>query len=196
MIMTIRTRFFFAVFAAILSIEFQVSARQAASNPHHTVNADRIEKTNMRGRVRVAQHEHMQHGRQMKGGMGKDKEGAKEHQHGHHPESMSPRSMLAPAEGAEVEILAPRPMQVVHGDEVPLKYRLVKGKRGHHVHAYVDGVLMGMFQRDEGTLIGEGTLTGVEPGRHTLELRTVTADHKTELDAIDVVDFSVQGHKD
>jgi len=124
--------------------------------------------------------------------MGEEKHGEGAHGHPDHSEKMSSRSVLEPAEGARVEILSPRPMQVFQGDEILLRYSFVKGKRGHHVHAYIDGTLMGMFKRDDGTLIGEGTLTGVKPGRHTLELRTVTADHKTELDAIDIVDFSVE----
>ena len=58
--------------------------------------------------------------------------------------------------------------------------------RGQHVHAYIDGELMGMFDS------AQGTLTGVKPGKHTLELRVVTADHNTELDAIDKVEFTVR----
>jgi hypothetical protein len=45
---------------------------------------------------------------------------------------------------------------------------------------------MGMFESEK------GALTGVKPGKHTLELRVVTSDHNTELDATDKVDFSVQ----
>ncbi len=57
---------------------------------------------------------------------------------------------------------------------------------GHHVHAYVPGELMGMFQSKT------GTLTGLQPGRHILELRVVAEDHRTELDAFDHVKFTVK----
>jgi hypothetical protein len=64
-------------------------------------------------------------------------------------------------------------------------YRIA-GKRGHHVHAYVDGELMGMFQS------GAGALNGLKPGPHTLELRVVAEDHQTELDAFDRIEFMVK----
>lgn len=92
----------------------------------------------------------------------------------------------APAEGASVKIVSPRNGQVVKGDEVPLEYKLTKGRRGEHVHAYIDGEIMGMFASET------GTLTGIQPGKHTLELRVVTGDHTTELDARDKVDFIVK----
>jgi hypothetical protein len=63
---------------------------------------------------------------------------------------------------------------------------LTKGKRGHHVHAYIDGELMGMFTGKQ------GTLNGIKPGAQVLELRVVTADHQTELDARDRVEFFVK----
>jgi hypothetical protein len=93
---------------------------------------------------------------------------------------------LHPPEGASVKILSPKPGAVIKGDTVPLRFKLVKGKRGEHVHAYVDGELMGMFKSET------GTLTGIKPGRHTLELRVVAADHETELDATDRVTFVVE----
>jgi hypothetical protein len=95
-------------------------------------------------------------------------------------------AVLEPAEGAAVKILTPSQDQVFTGDQIPLQFELVKGKRGQHVHAYIDGELMGMFESTK------GTLTGVKPGKHTLELRVVTSDHKTELDATDKMDFSVK----
>ncbi|MBI4489664.1 MAG: transposase [Deltaproteobacteria bacterium] len=73
----------------------------------------------------------------------------------------------------------------VRGDQVSIHFKLVKGKRGEHVHAYVDGELMGMFKS------GKGTLTGIAPGKHTLVLRVVARDHVTELDAQDSVKFEV-----
>lgn len=96
-------------------------------------------------------------------------------------------SGLQPAEGAKVTILAPQEGQLFSSDEVPIKYQFVKGKRGNHLHAYVDGELVGMFSAPE-----SGTLTGVRPGRHTVELRVVATDHVTELDAIDSVHFVVK----
>src|SRR5206468_5125960 len=88
-------------------------------------------------------------------------------------------SALEPAEGAGVKIVSPRPGQVVKGDRVPLEFKWTKGKRGHHVHAYVDGKLMGMFEGSR------ATLTGIKPGQHTLELRVSAADHQAELNATD-----------
>jgi hypothetical protein len=93
---------------------------------------------------------------------------------------------LKPAEGAEVSIVVPAHGAVFAADEIPLHFTLVKGKRGEHVHAYVDGELMGMFKSDR------GTLTGIEPGSHVLELRVAAEDHKTELDAVDRVEFAVE----
>ena len=102
-----------------------------------------------------------------------------------HTVKMPPKSALKPAEGASVEILSPKAGQSIKGDAVLLQFKMIKGKRGNHVHAYVDGELMGMFESEK------GTLNGIKPGKHTLELRVVTADHNTELDATDRVDFSV-----
>lgn len=93
-------------------------------------------------------------------------------------------SSLHPAEGAKVIILSPKEGHVFTGDAVPLTYKFTKGKQGSHLHVYVDGELMGMFRDPE-----RGILTGVPPGSHTLELRVVTEDHQTELDAADTVHF-------
>jgi putative copper export protein len=98
----------------------------------------------------------------------------------------APPSKLEPAEGASVKILSPSPQQAFVGDKVPLKFNFTKGKRGQHVHAYVDGELMGMFESKQ------GTLNGIRPGRHILELRVVAADHQTELDATDRIEFIVK----
>ena len=93
---------------------------------------------------------------------------------------------LQPAEGASVRILSPRNGQMFKGDQIPISFRLVKGKKGEHVHAYVDGELMGMFSSEK------GSLNGIKPGHHTLELRVVTGDHKTELNAADRIRFTVK----
>jgi putative copper export protein len=92
----------------------------------------------------------------------------------------------ASPEGASVKILSPATGQVFAGDKVPLRIDLTKGSHGHHVHAYIDGELMGMFQSKA------GTLNGLTPGRHLLELRVVAEDHQTELDAFDRVEFMVK----
>ena len=103
-----------------------------------------------------------------------------------HADKMPDKSTLQPAEGASVKIISPKAGQVIKGDEVLLQFKLTKGKRGEHVHAYVDGNMMGMFQTEK------GTLNGIKPGHHTLELRVTTADHETELDATDKVDFTTK----
>jgi hypothetical protein len=93
---------------------------------------------------------------------------------------------LRPAEGAGIKILSPTKGQVIKGDKVPIEFKLTKGKRGHHAHAYIDGQLVGMFES------AKGTLNGVKPGKHTLELRVVADDHQTELDATDRVEFEAK----
>jgi len=103
-----------------------------------------------------------------------------------HSEKMPPKSALKPAEGASIKIVSPRKDQVLKGDSVPLEFKLTKGKRGHHAHAYVDGQLMGMFDSEK------GTLNGIKPGKHTLELRVVTSNHNVELDATDKVAFTTK----
>jgi hypothetical protein len=103
-----------------------------------------------------------------------------------HSDKMSDTSTLQPAEGASVKIISPTAGQVIKGDKVPLQFKLTKGKRGEHVHAYVDGEMMGMFKTEK------GTLNGLKPGQHTLELRVVTADHNTELAATDKVTFTAK----
>ena len=93
---------------------------------------------------------------------------------------------LQPAQGASVKIIAPANYQSITGDRVDLHFKLTKGKQGHHAHAYIDGELMGMFEGDR------GTLNGIKPGKHVLELRVVADDHQTELDASDKVVFTAQ----
>ena len=100
-------------------------------------------------------------------------------------EKKSPAA-LKPAEGAGIKILTPTKGQIFKGDKVEIHYKLTKGKRGHHAHAYVDGELMGMFESEK------GTLNGIKPGKHNLELRVVADDHTTELDAKDRVEFAVK----
>jgi hypothetical protein len=119
--------------------------------------------------------------------------GAAQHDHAPPPGSpvavtreKSAKPALKPAEGASIKILSPTKGQAFKGDKVPVEFKLTKGKRGHHAHAYVDGELMGMFESEK------GTLNGVKPGKHTLELRVVAEDHQTELNATDKVEFTVK----
>ena len=93
---------------------------------------------------------------------------------------------LQPAQGASVKIIAPVNNQSVTGDRVELRFKLTKGNQGHHAHAYIDGELTGMFEGNK------GTLNGIKPGKHTLEVRVVADDHQTELDASDKVVFTAK----
>ena len=106
--------------------------------------------------------------------------------HSQHRLAAASQSAPTPAAGVEIKILSPREGDVVHGDQVPIVFRMTGGKSGYHAHAYVDGELMGMFETRN------GTLTGIAPGAHTLELRIVAADHQTELDASDRIHFVVK----
>jgi hypothetical protein len=102
------------------------------------------------------------------------------------PQKTPAKSSLKPAEDASVKILVPTKGQTFNGDQIPIQFKLVKGKAGHHVHAYVDNELMGMFEGEK------GTLNGIKSGSHVLKLRVVAGDHKTELDASDEVSFTVK----
>ena len=112
---------------------------------------------------------------------------ASDHMMNHMDQGEMHPSKLQPAEGASVKILSPKEGQVFKGDEIPMRYKFTKGKMGAHLHAYVDGELMGMFSDPE-----KGTLTGIPPGHHILEMRVVAEDHVTELDASDRVHFVVK----
>lgn len=101
-----------------------------------------------------------------------------------HGDKMAPQSKLKPAQGASVKIISPKPGQLVKGDSVSIEFQMKKGKIGEHVHAYLDGEMAGMFKS------AKGTLNGLKPGQHTLELRVATSDHNTELDATDKVTFT------
>jgi hypothetical protein len=103
-----------------------------------------------------------------------------------HHEMAPPKAALQPAEGASIKILSPKKGAVLKGEQIPLQFKLVKGKRGEHVHAYVDGQMMGMFKSEK------GTLNGIKPGKHVLELRVATPDHQIELNATDRVEFVVK----
>lgn len=112
--------------------------------------------------------------------------GAPHHHDGHDHTHTAHTGELLPAEGASVKIISPENDQLFTSDTVPLEFDLVRGKYGHHVHAYVNGELVGMFESEK------GTLTGIEPGKHVLELRVTTKDHNSELAATDTVSFTVR----
>jgi hypothetical protein len=104
-----------------------------------------------------------------------------------HREKMPPRAAPKPPQGASVKIISPKAGQVIKGAAaVALEFQMNKGKIGEHVHAYADGEMAGMFK---GT---KGTLNGLKPGQHTLEIRVATNDHKTELDATDKITFTTK----
>ena len=99
-----------------------------------------------------------------------------------------PEKKPAKAAGkTSVKILSPRPGQIFKSDEVPVRLRFVKRTaRDHLVQAYVDGKLRGGFQGEK------GTLHGIAPGRHTLEVRLSAVDQKTDLNAAGKVSFVVE----
>src|SRR6267142_3035865 len=101
-------------------------------------------------------------------------------------EKKSAKSALEPAQGASVKIISPKAGQAIKGDSVPLEFKMTKGKIGEHVHAYVDGEMAGMFKGSK------GTLNGIKPGQHTLELRVLNGAATTELDATDKVTFTTK----
>jgi hypothetical protein len=132
---------------------------------------------------------HMEHGTEKPGAGSTQESGMPGHKHGKDDESASQKKGLKPAEGARVEILSPKEGQVFKSDEIPVHFEFVKGKRGHHIHAYVDGELMGMFESEK------GTLTGIQPGKHVLEARVATQEHGVELNATDKLRFVVETKK-
>ena len=102
------------------------------------------------------------------------------------PVKTTAKPALKPAEGASIKIVAPKKDQIIKGDKVAMEFKLTKGKYGHHAHAYVDGELMGMFESEK------GTPNRIKPWKHTLELRVIAEDHKTELDATDKVTYTTK----
>jgi len=131
----------------------------------------------------AAQPTHEDHVKHGTGEEGSTHHSTTEHKHRTDDQRALEKKDLQPAEGASVKILSPKEGQVFKGDKIPVHFEFVKGKRGHHIHAYVDGELMGMFETEQ------GTLTGIQPGKHVLEVRVATQEHGRELDAKDTVDF-------
>ena len=87
--------------------------------------------------------------------------------HMKHPEKAAPKPALQPAEGAGVKIISPKSGQTFKGDEIPIQFKMTKGKKGSHVHAYVDGLLISISQREI------CTLPVIKPGPQTTKLRAV-----------------------
>jgi hypothetical protein len=90
-----------------------------------------------------------------------------------------------PPADAAIQIVSPRPGDSFTSDRVPITFKITGGVT-YHAHAYVDGELMGMFEGSS------GTLTGVPPGRHTLELHLVGEDHMTEFATSNKVEIVVK----
>ena len=92
-----------------------------------------------------------------------------------------------PAEGAQVKILSPAAAANIHRRQSAVKIHLNQGQarraRARVHRRRIDWVCLESQQ---------GTLNGIAPGRHTLELRVVAADHQTELDAKDRIEFIVK----
>lgn len=129
---------------------------------------------------------HMKHGPEQPGAGSTHESGMTGHKHITDDDTPPQKKGLKPAEGASVDILSPKEGQVFKSDEIPVHFEFVKGKRGHHIHAYVDGELMGMFDSEK------GTLTGIQPGKHVLEARVAAQEHGIELNAVDTVSFVVE----
>ena len=92
---------------------------------------------------------------------------------------------VQPSADTSIQIISPKPGDTFTSDRVPITFKITGGFT-YHAHAYVDGELMGMFEGKS------GTLTGVPPGRHTLELHIVGEDHMTEFGASNKVEFVVK----
>lgn len=74
--------------------------------------------------------------------------------------------------GEKVVIKSPKPNAVVKGPSVTVTWDLTKGDRADHVHLYLNG-------KNTGPKPGSSaTLTGLKPGRYSLELRVSTKNHK------------------
>jgi hypothetical protein len=90
-------------------------------------------------------------------------------------------SVFRPSTGARIEIVSPRPGQVVQAGHVDLDVRVLGGKLvpltstklrpdEGHLHVWLDGRLISM-------LGGTSTNVPVTPGQHTLQVEFVAVDH-------------------
>jgi hypothetical protein len=71
------------------------------------------------------------------------------------------------ADGAKVMITSPKDKDKV-SDSFELKYKLVKGSQGGHVHVYVDNEYQRGFH---------GTLKGLSKGEHQITVKAANEDH-------------------
>ena len=71
------------------------------------------------------------------------------------------------ADGLKVMITSPKDGDKV-GDSFELKYKLVKGSQGGHVHVYVDNEYQRGFH---------GTLKGLSKGEHQIKVKAANEDH-------------------
>ena len=71
------------------------------------------------------------------------------------------------ADGSKVMITSPKDGDKV-GDSFELKYELVKGSQGGHVHVYVDNEYQRGFH---------GTLKGLSKGEHQITVKAANEDH-------------------
>lgn len=77
-------------------------------------------------------------------------------------------------QAASVTISEPQDgAQLNGGEKVKLKYRVIPGPRGDHVHVYVDGGEVAILRELEGSY-AVGPLT---PGRHELAIKVVNRAH-------------------
>jgi hypothetical protein len=71
------------------------------------------------------------------------------------------------ADGSKIMITSPKDGEKV-GDSFELKYELVKGSQGGHVHLYVDNEYQRGFH---------GTVKGLSKGEHQITLKAANKDH-------------------
>ncbi len=71
------------------------------------------------------------------------------------------------ADGSKIMITSPKDGEKV-GDSFELKYKLVKGSQGGHVHLYVDNEYQRGFH---------GTVKGLSRGEHQITLKAANKDH-------------------
>jgi hypothetical protein len=80
-----------------------------------------------------------------------------------------------PSPGANVKITAPWQGAIIEeGRPVVVDYDADPGGRGDHLHLYVDGRGPVILRQ----LAGSYRIGGMAPGRHTVTLALVTADHQ------------------
>ncbi len=73
----------------------------------------------------------------------------------------------AVADGSKIMITSPKDGDKV-GDSFELKYKLVKGSQGGHIHVYVDNEYQRGFH---------GTVKGLSKGEHQITIKAANKDH-------------------